>query len=97
MIDSPYATFKYMFMFKHSMAVKTITVTKDAYDALRSMKEGDESFSEAILRISTSRVGNAARWFGTLKKSDVLRRKISIWRKGFDNDMDARMKHTGTQ
>jgi predicted CopG family antitoxin len=78
------------------MAVKTITVTKDAYDALRSMKEGDESFSEAILRISTSRIGNAARWFGTVKKSDVLRRKVALWRQGFDKDMAMRAKRAGT-
>jgi predicted CopG family antitoxin len=32
------------------MAVKTITVTKEAYEALASDKNKDESFSEVILR-----------------------------------------------
>ena len=33
------------------MAVKTITVTTDAYEALKSLKEKNESFSETILRV----------------------------------------------
>ena len=40
-------------MFKHKrmfMAVKTITVTEDAYNALASDKKKDESFSQVILR-----------------------------------------------
>ena len=39
--------FKHMFMF---MVTKTITVTKEAYEALASDKNKDESFSEVILR-----------------------------------------------
>jgi len=34
------------------MAVKTITITVDAYNALNNLKETRESFSQAILRIS---------------------------------------------
>lgn len=40
-------------MFKHKhmfMAVKTITVTEEAYRALAGDKKKDESFSEVILR-----------------------------------------------
>ena len=40
-------------MFKHKhmfMAVKTITVTKEAYEALASEKKPNESFTEVILR-----------------------------------------------
>ena len=33
------------------MAVKTITVTEEAYNTLKAMKTIDESFSDAILRI----------------------------------------------
>ncbi len=34
------------------MAVKTITVTTDAYDALKELKGEHESFSETILRVA---------------------------------------------
>ena len=34
------------------MSSKTITVTEDAYEALKYMKSPSESFSEAILRIA---------------------------------------------
>ena len=34
------------------MATKTITVTEDAYEALRALKEPNESFSKAILRVA---------------------------------------------
>ena len=34
------------------MAVKTITVTEKAYEALKAKKEPHESFSKTILRIS---------------------------------------------
>jgi predicted CopG family antitoxin len=34
------------------MAVKTITITKKAYDAFASMKQANESFSDLILRVS---------------------------------------------
>lgn len=46
--------FKHMFMF---MAVKTITVTEQAYKALAGDKNKDESFSEVILR-THKRKGN---------------------------------------
>jgi len=34
------------------MAVKTITVTEDAYEIIKRFKEGEESFSDLFLRIS---------------------------------------------
>lgn len=37
------------------MAVKTITVTENAYFALSNMKEPNESFSDVILRVSRMR------------------------------------------
>ncbi len=37
------------------MAVKTITVTEDAYEALKSLKTSNESFSKTILRVAGRR------------------------------------------
>lgn len=34
------------------MTTKTITVTEDAYEALRALKEPNESFSKTILRVA---------------------------------------------
>ncbi|MBS3125350.1 hypothetical protein J4211_03810 [Candidatus Woesearchaeota archaeon] len=33
------------------MVTKTITITEDAYDAIKRMKRGDESFSELFKRM----------------------------------------------
>ncbi len=34
------------------MGVKTITLTEDAYKALKSLKSSNESFSDTILRVA---------------------------------------------
>lgn len=51
------------------MAVKTITVTEDAYKALKSLKTSDESFSEAILRIAKRKP--LSYFYGALSKKDA--------------------------
>lgn len=35
------------------MATKTITITEDAYERLNALKENQESFSEAIRRLTS--------------------------------------------
>jgi len=45
-----------MFMFKHNMAIKTITVTEDAYESIKALKRPDESFSKLFRRISKEKI-----------------------------------------
>lgn len=48
------------------MASKNITITEDAYEALRSLKRRDESFSDVIRRLTEmegAEPGNAAGMF----------------------------------
>jgi len=37
------------------MAVKTITVTEEAYNGLKGLKRKDESFSELLIRLTKGR------------------------------------------
>lgn len=58
------------------MAVKTITVTEDAYEALRAMKEESESFSQTILRVTRRRP--LRDFFGVLSKESGERVERAI-------------------
>lgn len=63
------------------MATKTISITEDAYNILKSKKEVSESFSEAIVRLSGRK--NLSSFFGVLgEKSGLeLEKNIKIIRK----------------
>ncbi len=52
------------------MVVKTVTLTKDAYDALASLKNEGESFSEVVRRLAGSQIllsSFAGAWSGAPK------------------------------
>jgi predicted CopG family antitoxin len=74
------------------MAVKTITVTKTAYDALKAMKSANESFSEMILRISKRKPLSA--FFGVISKEtgERMERAIADSRRARDLDHLKRVK-----
>ena len=57
--------------------VKTITVTDDAYEALKKMKTEGESFSEVIKRVAKSRI-NLKDYFGILPKEDVEKAREAL-------------------
>ena len=67
--------FKYKCTFKCNMVIKSLTITEGAYEALKTLKHGDESFSDIILRLSSDKIGYAAKFFGALKTSDEEVRK----------------------
>ena len=56
-------------MYKHSMATKTITVTVNAYETLKSLKTPNESFSETILRMAKRKP--LSYFYGALSKEDA--------------------------
>jgi predicted CopG family antitoxin len=54
------------------MSVKTVTLTKEAYDALAAMKNEGESFSEVVTRLTGSKIllsAFAGAWSGVPKKT----------------------------
>ena len=52
------------------MVIKSLTITEDAYDALKGMKYDNESFSDVILRIKKKQVILVEECFGVMKMSD---------------------------
>jgi predicted CopG family antitoxin len=58
------------------MAVKTITVTEDAYEALKARKASNESFSEAILRVTKRKPLSA--FFGALSEKTGERLEAAV-------------------
>ena len=78
------------------MAVKTLTVTEKAYNLLRMLKYGDESFSDLILRIAEAKKGNVIKFYGALnlsykEKEDRIKR-IKKGRDEIDKEMSMRIK-----
>ena len=62
------------------MATKTLTITKEAYDELKAMKMGDESFSKTILRLTEGKKGLPegllGAWKGTNMSEEVRNRRL---------------------
>ena len=74
------------------MAVKTITIKENAYEALKSLKLSRESFSETILRIAKRKP--LSEFFGVLSKNtgEKLEKAILASRKKRNEAHRARMK-----
>lgn len=57
------------------MAVKNISITEEAYNALQREKRGSESFTDAILRLA-KRSGKLSDSFGAWAMTDAEARKM---------------------
>lgn len=85
-----------MFMFKHklTMAVKTITITEEAYNALKRIKLDSESFSKIIINITNEKANPVEKYFGVMKGSKMMqdiREKVASDRKKFNEDYKKRI------
>lgn len=59
------------------MAVKTLTITEEAYNQLKLLKENYESFSEFFLRLAGEKTNQAERFLGAAKLSEG---ELQLWR-----------------
>ena len=74
------------------MVVKTITVTEEAYNSFKQLKQSDESFSDLMKRISGGRK-TVNDIYGALKgKIDIeeLQQRMKDSRKKFSEDWEER-------
>lgn len=74
------------------MSTKTITVTVAAYEALKSLKEQKESFSDTLLRVAKRKP--LSNFFGTLNKktSERLEQAVLDMRKQRNDAHRTRLK-----
>ena len=83
--------FKYCLRVRVHMVTKTITVTKDAYMAIKNRKQSDESFSQLFLRIG-HKSPSITEFVGLLnsESGERLSKEIKKSRKRFDKEMEKR-------
>ena len=80
---------------KGTMVIKSLTITQEAYNALKQLKVGQESFSQIILRVSKEKKGNnLGRFFGVLKgkEGEEFEKRIKEGRKEFEKEQKEREK-----
>ena len=72
--------------------VKTITIKEEAYEKLKGMKIGDESFSDLINRLGSPRK-DIKSLFGIMGDIDIddIKKKIKKFREEATKDMEKRM------
>ena len=71
------------------MATKTITITESSYNRLKSLKRGDESFSELIERI-TAAESDPLSGFGALADVEGYAESVEEARAELNRDFEKR-------
>lgn len=74
------------------MSTKTITITEEAYNTLKGLKEENESFTDAILKFA--RKDPLSQLVGVLSKKDAseMRKRIAESRKRSRDRLDRIVK-----
>lgn len=94
---------QHLSMFKHKhmfMAVKTITITTQAYEAIKHLKKAEESFSELFLRISPRKLtikDIAGILQHTPEQTKQWQERIRQMRREFDEGMEKRIEDVRTR
>ncbi len=68
--------------------VKVISLSNKAYATMKAMKQGDESFSDVVMKLSVPRVRKsimdlAGTWPGSKEELDKIEKMIAADRKNF--------------
>jgi len=82
------------------MAVKTITITTEAYEAIKHLKREDESFSQLFVRIAKKPVtlkDIAGILKHTPQEADAFRKRVLLARKELGEGMDKRIEDVRTR
>lgn len=74
------------YTFTCQMSTKTITISENAYERLKSHKRADETFTETILRL-TSRDQDRLAGFGMLADLDSFRESVTMTRDSLDTHL----------
>ena len=77
------------------MGTKTISISDEAYNLLRAIREGNESFTETILKIAKKDPLERLTGILSKKEADELRSHIKASREAIDKRLEenrARMK-----
>lgn len=71
------------------MATKSLTITEEAYERLKEHKRDDESFTDAIIRI-TGGERDVLKGFGAMKDVDGFADAVESSRAELDDDLRER-------
>jgi len=80
------------------LAHKTLTISEEAYSALASLKAEDESFTDAVLRLTgASNVrplsSFAGKWHGSIEESKEIFGRIDRMWEGYRPELKKRLRY----
>lgn len=78
------------------MAVKTLTITEEAYNTLKRLKRESQSFSQIIIEVTAEKSNSLGKFFGILRDSkkelNEMKEKVKEGRKEADKNAISKIK-----